>query len=893
MFNSVEKTLNMFIFSINCLIAMNDVLLRELRLKKVGIIKSHALYNPIIKRPICIFFGRMVKSSYLSEAALTGDWDYDGFPPNPLGLYAQDIISQMIVSINRIRGIAYRSTEKKTLTCNATIKFKLGNLVKIYIFRNLLSLVRNLCLNKVFFGQLRDTAAGGKIKTKVSVRWRANLNSCAYRSGKTLLAFELSFPLITMRCFTTSADNKSVYRSKNLTNEIKLRIKTNQWITMEQKKLLIKHVEICQTNLSALSINKNSMSEVFYIMELLLNSLLFQVYAIEIFAAKKSSKSAGVDGKILLNTSASKLIFLPELKKFRKRKPLILKRIYVPKQGGSKYFINIPSVTDRLIQQLFVLVLDPFVESNSDTHSYSFRKGRNAIMAIGDLQKNLQSRVRKGSKNLEQAYVWDVTIRKYSDLINHDWLLKNTPFPVKYKYILKSWLKLGHIEFAHNQPEFNNSETLQVGTISKLLLNFTLNGLENLINEEIITYQKSVPKSRLKYSSDGIAKFHLFHKLVDGSFKERHISCRFFRYANNYIVLCSSPRLLSLIKKKTCKFLQQRGLVIHPNKTKTIKFILNRPFDFLGYTFIYLVRTKFIKNKMLHGSKPEYRLDGRPRLFVHPSRLAIKSFKTRLKNLLKKNYNVSAYRLITLLNPIIRGWVNYYSFSNSSGALSLLRSWIYKRIVIWLKRKHPKSGIIWLNKHYFLMEHLMKEHDLENNPKIADYIANLNSANQIQRNKWNFYGIARTSAEGYYYEVPRINLMFWPNSIKNITVASALVPSNKLLSSSYYLNQNKWLKEREKVERLHTDKENKLFSSLWKRDKGICFLCQTSLAEELTSFENSIEIHHIKPFAEGGSNKLSNMALVHLSCHTSWHQEYFIQSIETKEKLTKNRQKFK
>ena len=126
MFSSVEKSLNMFIFSINCLIVMNDVLLRELRLKKVGIIKSHALYNPIIKRPI-YFFGRMLKSSYFTEAALTDDWDYDGFPLNPFGLYAQDIISQMIMSINRIRGIAYRSTEKKTLTCNAIIKFKLSN----------------------------------------------------------------------------------------------------------------------------------------------------------------------------------------------------------------------------------------------------------------------------------------------------------------------------------------------------------------------------------------------------------------------------------------------------------------------------------------------------------------------------------------------------------------------------------------------------------------------------------------------------------------------------------------------------------------------------------------------------------------------------------------------
>ena len=71
MFSSVEKALNMFIFSINCLIVINDVLLRELRLKQVGIIKSHVLNNPIIKRSIYYFFGRMLKSSYLIEAALT------------------------------------------------------------------------------------------------------------------------------------------------------------------------------------------------------------------------------------------------------------------------------------------------------------------------------------------------------------------------------------------------------------------------------------------------------------------------------------------------------------------------------------------------------------------------------------------------------------------------------------------------------------------------------------------------------------------------------------------------------------------------------------------------------------------------------------------------------
>jgi hypothetical protein len=106
-----------------------------------------------------------------------------------------------------------------------------------------------------------------------------------------------------------------------------------------------------------------------------------------------------------------------------------------------------------------------------------------------------------------------------------------------------------------------------------------------------------------------------------------------------------------------------------------------------------------------------------------------------------------------------------------------------------MKRKHPKSSKIWLNKHYFLLENLFSEHDLKKNSKIIDYVAKKVSLPQVKQNKWNFYGIARKSQEGYSYEVPRINVLLWPTSIKNIVVASSLVPNIKLLSSSYYLTQ--------------------------------------------------------------------------------------------------------
>jgi retron-type reverse transcriptase len=191
-----------------------------------------------------------------------------------------------------------------------------------------------------------------------------------------------------------------------LTNDIKSRFNSKKWITINQKKLLIQHIEKCQTNLSALTTNnKDSMSETFYIMELLLNSLLFQVYTIEIISANKGSRSAGIDGKILNNNIQKKLECLQELKFFRKRKPIPLKRIYISKKSGEKRPIGIPSIIDRLIQQLFVLVLDPIIELKSDIHSYGFRKGRGPIIAIGDIQKNLQSKTRKGSAALEPVFI--------------------------------------------------------------------------------------------------------------------------------------------------------------------------------------------------------------------------------------------------------------------------------------------------------------------------------------------------------------------------------------------------------------------------------------------------------------------------------------------------------
>jgi hypothetical protein len=103
------------------------------------------------------------------------------------------MVSQITMLVNKLKKMAYRGTEKKTLACNAIIKFKLGNPVKIYININFLSPIKSLYLNRTFFRQLTNAAAGGKIKTKVKLLFsQLNQNSCAYQNRRTSLAFELS-----------------------------------------------------------------------------------------------------------------------------------------------------------------------------------------------------------------------------------------------------------------------------------------------------------------------------------------------------------------------------------------------------------------------------------------------------------------------------------------------------------------------------------------------------------------------------------------------------------------------------------------------------------------------------------------------------------------------------
>jgi RNA-directed DNA polymerase len=182
-------------------------------------------------------------------------------------------------------------------------------------------------------------------------------------------------------------------------------------------------VENVQKLISETTLNSGMYSrKVNYLSENYLHSLLFHTYAIETLSKNAGSKTSGVDNLILDNTFDSKIFILRKLKRFESIGIIPGKRIYIPKTNSNELRpLTIPSIIDRAIQQLFLLVMDPIIDINSDLYSFGFRKGHNQIMAIGHLQKKLQTKPSRGNHiNVNYPIIWDVDIRKCFDTINHD-----------------------------------------------------------------------------------------------------------------------------------------------------------------------------------------------------------------------------------------------------------------------------------------------------------------------------------------------------------------------------------------------------------------------------------------------------------------------------------------
>lgn len=384
--------------------------------------------------------------------------------------------------------------------------------------------------------------------------------------------------------------------------------------------------------------------------------------------SNRGARTAGIDGvsKHDLQTEEAQLAFIGELQatlKSRTYQPQAVKRVWIDKPGKTeKRGLGIPTIRDRVVQELLRMLMEPIWESDFLDCSHGFRPGRRTMDCI----YFFYSRVHTVNK-----YLWAIEgdIRKCFDRINHQILLRLVSQRIADQRIVtlvKAFLQAGILEdgLFQDTPE----GTPQGGILSPLLANIYLHQLDQW------WWQKFGRLSRREKQKRREAK---------------QGNAILVRYADDFVILWNGTHQDALdLCEELRRFLwDELHLELSEEKTKVTH--MTDGLDFLGFHLQWELPTD--------GHKPWLR--------VTPTRRNLQRFRDKIKALTKRGTTFATPEMrFKALNRVIRGWGNYYRHVSFKHDARKLDFWINQRVLIWLRNKHQGKGVRWILSQYKLRE---------------------------------------------------------------------------------------------------------------------------------------------------------------------------------------------